>query len=355
MRGTVTAVVGAQYGSEGKGIIVSELAQDYDVHVRTGGPNAGHTHYWNGLEFKQQSVPVGWINPDAAIVIGRGALVSREQLIAEVEEIRKHDPSIVDRLHVDEHALWLHEKFRKAEGGVKGELHKKIGSTGEGVGACRTSNMARDPENVVPRVRDMAHHWPSNLDWHINDVMGDTVSVINRRFSSGSHVLLEGTQGFGLSLTHGDWPYVTSHDTTATSLAADCGLAGRWVTSVILVARTYPIRVAGNSGPLEGELSWEQLSDILGREVEERTTVTKKVRRIGRWNERLFLRACQVNAPTEIAITFMDYLDPSNRGKEELSDLSKSFVSYVETMAKAPVSMICTGWNEDSKRMQLIR
>lgn len=354
MRGTVCAVVGAQYGSEGKGVIVSDMANDYNVHVRTGGPNAGHTHYFEGKEYKQQSVPVGWTNPDAICVIGRGALVSRDQLIREVEEIRKTDASILGRLSIDADALWLHEKFRKQEDGVRGELHQLIGSTGEGVGACRAARMARNPNDIVPRVKDMARHWPSNLDWHIADVLCDTRAQLNAMFEGGSRILLEGTQGFGLSLIHGNWPYVTSHDTTAATLAADCGLSPRWVKEIVLVARTFPIRVAGNSGPLRGEITWADMSRRIGKQVEEFTTVTNKSRRLGHWDEELFMAACAVNGPTAIALTFIDYLSPEDTGKSKVCDQTRKFIEYVETISGAPVSWICTG-KDDSGSMKITR
>ena len=162
-------------------------------------------------------------------------------------------------------------------------------------------------------------------------------------------ILLEGTQGAGLSLIHGNWPYVTSADTTAGQFMVDAGLHPRMLTECILVARTYPIRVAGNSGPLENEITWDQISDHVGKPIMEHTTVTGKQRRIGRWNEQEFVRACQLNGPTQIAINFMDYLSPEDEGVlsyDALSGRSKQFIEYLERLADCPVTMVGTGGSE---------
>jgi adenylosuccinate synthase len=160
--------------------------------------------------------------------------------------------------------------------------------------------------------------------------------------------LLEGTQGSGLSLIHGPWPYVTSADTNAAQMAADVGLPPRMITKTLLVARTYPIRVAGNSGPMYQEISWDVISERMGRKITEQTTVTKKTRRVGEWDEYLFVKSCQLNAPTSVALTFVDYLSPADEGVEDFPSLSrdaKRMVHYVESLARAPVSLIGTGGN----------
>lgn len=341
----VDLVVGAQYGSEGKGAIVSEIANNYNVHIRTGGPNAGHTIYHNGEEFKMQIIPCGWTNPNALLVIGRGTVVNPEILRSEIELIKKYDPNIADRLYVDKYAGVLDQKFHQMENGTNGELHQRIGSTGEGVGAARLARISRDPKNF---------YFMGDICEQYGIKPYDTVDLINRWYNQGSNILLEGTQGFGLSLYHGEWPYVTSHDTTAAQLLADAGISPRRVKSIIMVARTFPIRVAGNSGPLYGELTWDDISKRVGYSVEEKTTVTKKVRRIGIWDEVLFRRALIVNDPTSIALTFVDYLCPEDLEKTEYSDLScmsKQFIAHIYQSYRVPVSMVGTG----GKPVKIIR
>lgn len=340
-RGRVTTLVGAQYGSEGKGVIAAKIADKFDIHVRTGGPNAGHSFKYKGETHVQQIVPCGWINPNAKLIIGAGMLLDMAQLRREIEIIKQHDPNILDRLWIDMHAGVLDAKFIAEEGGTEGEIHKRIGSTGHGVGAAREARMHRDPKNF-----QLVNHLGLDELGDLDKCVISTPPMMNSWVQNGQDMLLEGTQGSGLSLIHGPWPYVTSHDTNSAQLCADAGIPGRWIDEVILVARTFPIRVAGNSGPLEHELDWDKISERMGRKTEERTTVTKKVRRIGAWDDSLFLRACWLNAPTQIALTFMDYLSPTDEGKtdyDRLTQVSKRFVRYVEQMAGCRVKYVSTG------------
>ncbi|KKK79193.1 hypothetical protein LCGC14_2835950, partial [marine sediment metagenome] len=143
-RGTVTALVGAQYGSEGKGVIAAKIAHLYSVHVRTGGPNAGHSFIHEGKVHVQQVIPCGWKNPRAKLVIGAGMLLDMGQLRREIRVIEKYDPGILDRLWIDSAAGVLDPRFHEQEGGTKGEIHERIGSTGEGVGAARVARINRD-------------------------------------------------------------------------------------------------------------------------------------------------------------------------------------------------------------------
>ena len=290
-----------------------------------------------------QVIPCGWINPDARLVIGRGSLLSPDILLRELEEIEKVDDTIWDRLRIDYRAGLLDHRHANLEGGTHGEIHQRIGSTGEGVGAARLDRVRRDPSNFR-MAQDMEETW-------MQDLLSDTVEDLDMYHTNLYPILLEGSQGFGLSLVHGEWPYVTSHDTNAATLFADAGIPITVKKEVLLVARTYPIRVAGNSGPMFKELSWDDISEKMGKTIEERTTVTKKVRRVGEWDDELFVRACRVNGPTGIAINFMDYLNPKDAGVEKMEDLSDEaweFIYAVEDLAGVSVDYVGTGgpeWN----------
>lgn len=340
--GNVLCVVGGQYGSEGKGVIVHHLADKYDVHVRVGSPNAGHSFYHEGQKHVMQQIPCGWTNKNATLILGRGALVNPDILVKEIKYIQQFDSDILNRLIVDPKAGVLDDKFAQEEGHTHGEIHQRIGSTGEGVGAARVARINRDP--AVFRLFEDAMEEVEEQVGHLMKV--DSVAYINKAVQSGVNVLIEGTQGFALSLIHGPWPYVTSTDTNAAQMIADVGISPRLLNEIVLVCRTFPIRVAGNSGPLKHEISWVELSEMLGKEVTERTTVTKKVRRVGMWDGELVARAVAVNRPTSLAITFMDYWEPDDEGKtqfSQLSDKSRSFIKGVETQYGIPVSLIGTG------------
>lgn len=310
MKGKLTVLVGGQYGSEGKGAIAARIAEDYAVHVRVGSPNAGHTIYWNGKKHVMQSIPCGWINPYATIVIGRGALINMRLLMKELVHIMHYYPNFMSRLKIDAKAGILDEKFHEQEGGTHGEMHKRIGSTGEGVGPARVARINRDP-NQFHLFEEVAEEY--GLSECLYD---DTPSLIANMQDEGESILIEGTQGSALSLIHSHWPYCTSIDTNAAGIISEVGIAPSRVTDVLLVCRTYPIRVAGNSGPMKNEITWDELNVRIqkmneGKGVKpEKTTVTKKVRRIAEWDDDLFHKSCMLNAPTEIALTFADYIDP---------------------------------------------
>lgn len=321
-KGKMLAVIGAQYGSEGKGAIVSHIANEYQVHVRVGSPNAGHTIYWHGEKHVMQTIPCGWINPDAHVVIGRGALLNMNKLMEEIGHIEKFYPGFRERLHIDAAAGVLDEKFHEQEGGINGEMHRRIGSTGEGVGPARIARINRDPKEFS-MFGDVA------LDYGLTDVLSPNTPLLIAKFQdAGRNVLLEGTQGSALSLLHSNWPYCTSIDTNAAALLSEIGIAPERLTQVLLVARSYPIRVAGTSGPMTNEISWDILSKRIRRDVVERTTVTKKVRRVAEWDDQLMEKAFLLNGEScRVALMFADYIDPAMYGKTHgVSDKVVKFI-----------------------------
>jgi adenylosuccinate synthase len=376
-RGKVTAVIGGQYGSEGKGVIVNHIADQFQVHVRVGGPNAGHSFYrktesypnsshpGDRFEFKytkeiMQQLPCGWTNKGATLVIGPGAVVDLEQLEREIQHVEEtFDPDIRRRVIIAGQAFVLNNWHHEEEGGVKGKLHERIGSTGHGVGAARHARMRRKLDHFdAYRVQDfVAAHITNVIPGRLNT---QVPFYLQERLNLGDNILLEGTQGSGLSLIHGPWPYVTSADTNVGQLLTDAGIPPGLLDRTIMVCRTYPIRVAGNSGPMHNEITWTQLNRRLGKHgVTEQTTVTKKTRRIAEWDEELVLRAITLNAPTDLAITFLDYIAPEDEGKEDfdsLSDTSKRFIEYVEALTGLPVTLCGTGgdhWSVINKGFEL--
>lgn len=355
--GSILAVIGAQFGSEGKGNLVAHIADEYNVHVRVGGPNAGHSFKHEGRTWKMQSIPCGWKNEAATLIIGRGALVSVEQLYSEWRMLKDAGHDVSGRLKIDRMAGIISPWHHAEAGGVHGEAHQRYGSTGEGVGVARIARIQRYaaeafpegkqgffhagtvPTSILPDDEEFRDAWHDMLDW-------DTVEIMLAYRNGGENVLLEGTQGSALSLIHGPWPYTSNHDTNAAQIAADCGLAPRLVDRCLLVMRTLPIRVAGNSGPMNHELSWDTVSERVGKPVTEQTTVTKKTRRVGEWDEALVEKALQLNQPTSVAVNFIDYLCPQDEGKTEASELSErswAFIEYVSRMSGVPVAMVGTG------------
>lgn len=167
------------------------------------------------------------------------------------------------------------------------------------------------------------------MNRYLTDVSGE----VNNALDYEKKVLIEGTQGFGLSLYHSDhFPKTTSRDTTAAGFLSEVGVSPRLVTEIVVVFRTFPIRVAGTqAGPMKEEIDWQQLQKESGypTPIEERTSVTHKLRRVARFDWELARRAVEINRPTRLAVNGLDYLDHDNygiRSDKQLSPKAKEFL-----------------------------
>ena len=161
---------------------------------------------------------------------------------------------------------------------------------------------------------------------------------------------MEGTQGFGLSLLHGgEYPFVTSRDTTAAAFASEAGLSPRQIDEVVMVVRTLPIRVGGNSGPLPNEISWTTVQARSGAPAVEAefTSVTNRVRRVAEFDLQMVRKAAAYNRPTALAVMGTDRLDIGNRGCNDVTKLSRSakeFLSNLYTELLVPIRWVGTGF-----------
>ena len=330
---SVTVVVGGQYGSEGKGKVCAHLALigEADYVVRCGGPNSGHTVDRGGVVCELKQVPAGFVNPATRLLIAAGALINPKTLLQEIE-LCELDPS---RLGIDGNAAIIEESDIHAES--SGDLQARLGSTNQGVGASVARRVSRDPS--VRLAKDLPE-----FRRYVTSVR-DELSLALRH---NQRIVIEGTQGFGLSLYHTEeWPYCTSRDTTAHSFLSKVGLGVRDY-DVILCVRTFPIRVGGNSGPLPKEISWEELQQISGypHPIRELTTTTKRLRRVAEFDYEVVNRAIAANWPTSVALHGVDYLDYANKGAhrlEELTPAAQEWVYRLERTTGLPVRFIGTG------------
>lgn len=366
MSNKITVVAGAQFGSEGKGAIagwiVAQDATQYTetVNIRVGGSNAGHTAYGvacnaidacdechpvYGHPWRLRHVPVGAVtNLDAQLVLGPGSEIDEQVLRSEIEALDRAGYSVSTRIVVDPSATIVTEDHQRQEK-VQG-LTDRIGSTGKGIGAARAERIWRVARTVGSAGID-APVMVADTRQHLLGLLAD--------IGGGSmHVVIEGTQGYGLGLHTEHYPQTTSGDCRAIDFLAQAGInpwAAEWdELDVILVARTYPIRVAGNSGPLKGETDWQTL-----KLPEEQTTVTKKVRRVGTWDTSLVKEAVAANggAPTvKLAVTMADHMIPGCAdisNAEQLTEKTKRMIgdlaSSISYSCGAQVVMLGTGPN----------
>ena len=311
----VVVVAGAQFGSEGKGHVAAQLIQRGQrvahpvLNVRVAGPNAGHTVVdRDGRAFALRTVPVGAALDPCRCAIAPGSEIELAVMRQEVEDLRAAGHR-VDMVIAAE-ATVLTDEHKQAEVGAG--MARRLGSTAKGVGACRSDRVWRtatrfgDSPDAVALAEELGieviEDWVAYMDDYLDHVP--------------QTIVVEGTQGYGLGLHAGHYPQCTSSDTRGIDFLAMAG-AAPWHARVrdfriMLATRVHPIRVAGNSGPLEGETTWGELGL-----PEERTTVTHKVRRVGQFNPEAVNRAIHANggAPTvEIALTMVDQVLPQIAG-----------------------------------------
>jgi len=351
MKGKLTIVYGGQFGSEGKGQIVAYLAQRQriDYAVRVGGPNAGHTFLLpNGVKQVVQMLPAPAFVTDATCVIGAAGLIIPDLLGKELRDAYGCVGQPI-KLVIDAAVGIIGPDHIKREDGLK----KSISSTGEGVGAATADKVMRVPELVVGYERDDFWSKVNGLpEWSAVSIKDDTAEWLNQRLGSGFHVLIEGTQGVGLSLhTSGHYPYCTSRECTPQGMLAQTGISSYSASRVerIMVVRTYPIRVGGPSGKLPNEITWAELKKSTGGYVSEPeiTTVTKKQRRIAKWDTEQVRRSVIVTRPTGLALSFFDYWYPQLALATDASALRKehwSRINQIEDEIGVPIKYLSTGF-----------
>ncbi len=238
----VDVLIGGQFGSEGKGNIVGHIAPEYDLLVRVGGPNAGHQVYAEPKPEKYYHLPSGTQRaPNARLLLGPGAVIYPKKLL---EEIADHKID-ADRLTIDHRAMIITDQDREEEAARFGS----ISSTAQGVGIASARKMTGRSDYKEEREAFLARDCED-----LKPYMGSAREILADAMVSGHRTLLEGTQGTALSLHHGDYPHVTTRDTTVAGCLADAGIAPSNVRRVIMVCRTYPIRVGGPSGPMAHEV-----------------------------------------------------------------------------------------------------
>lgn len=349
--GRVYVVVGGQFGSEAKGHVTDWLARSHAVDaagvIRVAGPNAGHTAYDDdGRAWALRQVPCAAVSRRGIrLFIAAGSEVDPQVLNDEVERLDAAGFAVSDRLWVDSQATVIEGKHQNAEK----DLTVRIGSTGKGIGAARSD-----------RIRREALTWEQYCQQHGTQPgyqHCDTTRVFPDLLFQGQDLIIEGTQGYGLGLHAGYYPHCTSSDCRAVDFLAMAGISP-WMaevdeTHVWMVMRTYPIRVAGNSGPMYQELDWAQLSERTGGYIQpERTTVTQKIRRIGEWDTQLALAAIDANgghrsASLHLVLTFFDYWFPEAHGftkRDQLTPEMWSRVSEIETrLGNFKISALGTG------------
>lgn len=320
----VSIVVGGQFGSEGKGKIALEIVRRSKAPVtvvRVGGPNSGHTALdRSGRRWALRQMPAACVDRNVDVVFPAGSYLDVDVLLDEVRRLEYP----AERIFISENANIITKNHKKWE--IDAGLTGSIGSTGSGVGAAVMAAAAREARNFELRVVHAREIDP------LASFIYDTTSEMRRRLDDRERIVIEGSQGFGLSLLDGGyWPKATGRLTTAAGALAEAGLSPLDVDDVTLVLRSFPIRVAGDSGPLPGETDWAAVAAVtnLTRDITEYTTVTKKIRRVGRFDAEVVKRAIEANNPSRIVMNHLDYVGAED-DIERIESTLHEFISKVQ-------------------------
>jgi adenylosuccinate synthase len=352
------AVVGAQWGDEGKGKIVDWLSERADVVVRfQGGHNAGHTLVINGTTYKLSLLPSGILRPGKLGIIGNGVVIDPWALIAEIEKLRGQGVTISrENLRIAGNAtliLPIHgelDRMREEAAGAG-----KIGTTGRGIGpayedkvgrrAIRVNDLA-DMATIGPKIaRMLAHHNALRRGMGQPEYSAETVlnqlnevapkilpysdavwAKLDDMRREGKRILFEGAQGILLDIDHGTYPYVTSSNTVAGQAAAGSGLGPSAVSYVLGICKAYTTRVGSGPFPTEQQ---NDVGEWIGKRGHEFGTVTGRKRRVGWFDAVLVRQAIKTSGIQGIALTKLDVLD----GLDEI--------------------MVSTGYMLDGERIEL--
>ncbi|HJQ36596.1 MAG TPA: adenylosuccinate synthase [Thermoanaerobaculia bacterium] len=332
------AVIGAQWGDEGKGKIVDLLCEDFDVVARyQGGHNAGHTVKFADKHFALRLIPSGILHREKLCLLGNGMVIDPEALLSEIENLRAAGLVIEENLLVSDSAhciLPYHRALDLAREEAAGMA--KIGTTGRGIGPAYESKAGRygiriadllDPEVLKQKIEFTCAERNAVLR---NVYKGETFDPqklyddylrfaeqlapritngtvwINEQIRAGKRVMFEGAQGTMLDIDHGTYPFVTSSNTVVGGVCTGLGVAPKHIHHVIGVAKAYTTRVGGGAFPTE-------LDDAMGEHLRKRGnefgTVTGRPRRTG-WLDLAVLRtASTLNGLDAIALTKLDVLD----------------------------------------------
>src|SRR5688500_12876700 len=383
---TNIAVLGAQWGDEGKGKIVDMLTPHFSTVARyQGGHNAGHTVYVDGRKFVLHLIPSGILHPGVACLIGNGVVVDPQALCKEVDELARAGVSVDGRLLVSEKAhiiLPYHRELDVLSEARRGE--RKIGTTSRGIGPAYEDKIGRrgirvcdvlgDREALATEVRENVSARnraikDSTLDWkpvfdrlvaqgeRMKPWVGDVSLVLHQTIAAGKSVLFEGAQATLLDIDHGTYPFVTSSNASVGGICTGLGVAPKAIGGVLGVAKAYTTRVG--EGPLPTELNGD-LADRLRETGQEYGASTGRPRRCG-WYDAVVVRySARVNGMDAIALTKLDVLDglPEVKvctGYRTATGTLTDFPADLQVLAGAtPVYETLPGWSVPTKGMTRI-
>jgi adenylosuccinate synthase len=330
------AIIGAQWGDEGKGKITDLLAEKCDLVVRyQGGHNAGHTIWVNGQKTVLHVIPSGVLHPHCISVIGHGVVLEPENFLAELSKIKGVTKVTPENLKVSSTATVITSYHKLLDAARESQGPEKIGTTGKGIGPAYEDKMSRrgikvkdlfDKDTLIRRLSlgyaekaILFKHlyqtdFPSieeeverlyRLGQSLKEYVCDTFSLIDQSLAQGKRILYEGAQGILLDIDYGTYPFVTSSSTTASGIYTGAGIPGAQLQEVLGVAKAYTTRVG--EGPFPTEL-FDETGATLQAKGNEVGATTGRKRRCGWLDIPLLRYAVKSSQLTSLALTKLDIL-----------------------------------------------
>ena len=315
----VSVIFGGQWGSEGKGKTTYFFANKLHAStvVRVGGTNSGHTVVNEaGVRTAFQTLPVAALLEGITCVLPAGSYIDLDILSKEIEMCGLESK----RLKIHPNAIIISKSNRNME--AEKHLNREIGSTESGTGEAVISRISRNQNVQLAKYTE-----------ELRPYLCDTDEFLRMELRHSHEVIIEGTQGFGLSVLHSkEYPYSTSRDTSAAAFVSEAGVSPFDVKKIIMTLRAFPIRVAGNSGPLPNETTWEEITQSAKApsKILEYTTVTKKLRRVAKFDSDVVKRSIISNCPNIVVLNHCDYFDYSINNKEIISTQAEKEIEKIE-------------------------
>ena len=332
------AVIGSQWGDEGKGKIVDWLSEKADVVARfQGGHNAGHTLVVNNITYKLKLLPSGIVRKNKISIIGNGVVIDPWALLDEIKQVKKLGIKITNKnLYIAENATLILPQHKELDG-IREDVKNidKIGTTRRGIGPAYEDKVGRrairvmdlaNKKNLSKRIDMMLFHHNSirkslgkskiNKRKLINDLTKISSKILKyskpvwkklEEFKKKKKIILfEGAQGVLLDVDHGTYPFVTSSNTVAGEASAGTGCGPNTINYILGIVKAYTTRVGEGSFPTELK---NEIGNKIGRRGKEFGTVTNRKRRCGWFDAVLVKQSCAISGINGIALTKIDVLD----------------------------------------------
>ncbi|MDY6933200.1 MAG: adenylosuccinate synthase [Spirochaetota bacterium] len=376
---TCTAIIGTQWGDEGKAKIIDYYTQDADIIVRyQGGANAGHTVVAEGNKYIFHLIPSGILHKGKICVIGNGVVIDTTKLIEEIDLLKDQGYDISERLIISDSAHLIIPYHKDIDEGMENLRSQKIGTTKRGIGPCYSDKCLRlglrvgdifDREYLITRIKGALAFKNRQLErvysksgYKIDEIIDmldkfrerthsmitNTQNYLHNSLEKGKRVLLEGAQGNALDIDHGTYPFVTSSNSSIGGALIGTGLNPFCITDVVGIAKAYTTRVG--EGPFPSEDKGED-GDLLREKGAEFGATTGRPRRCGWFDVELLKHAKRINGLTSLALTKMDVLAGVEKikiavgykvGNRRLEYFPSKMLDRVD-----PIYEELNGWNED--------